>query len=35
MKRPTLLQIEATVIAVLMALAVTSTVATAVRWLLA
>lgn len=35
MKRPTLFQIEATVIAVLMALAVTSTVATAVRWLLA
>lgn len=35
MKRPTLFQIEATVIAVLMALAVTSTVATAVHWLLA
>lgn len=35
MKRPTLFQIEATVIAVLMALAVTSTVASAVRWLLA
>ena len=35
MKRPTLFQIEATVIAVLMALAITSTVATVVRWLLA
>lgn len=35
MKRPTLFQIETTMIAVLMALAVTSTVATAVRWLLA
>lgn len=35
MKRPTLFLVEATVIAVLMALAITSTVATAVRWLLA